>query len=69
MPLPPYHKHIGDPAVGESTHCICHLMKEPPPGGCGRSHCVNREGRPEGADVGEPEAPGQNERQQRAKSD
>jgi len=40
--FPPHHKHIRDPAVGESTHCICYLMDSPPPGGCGRSHCVNR---------------------------
>ena len=39
----PYHKHIGDPGVGDSTHCICHVLKDPPPGGCGREHCVNRE--------------------------
>ena len=44
---PPYHQHIGDPGVGDSTHCICHVLKNPPPGGCGRVHCVNREGRSE----------------------
>ena len=38
-----YHKHMSDPGVGDSTHCICHVLKHPPPGGCGRVHCVNRE--------------------------
>ena len=41
MKLPPYHKHIHDPTLGDSTHCICHKFDEPPPGGCGRLHCVN----------------------------
>ena len=67
MSLPPYHEHIGDPAVGDSTHCICHVLRNPPASGCGRVHCVNRKRGMDEADVGETEAPVQNEGQQRAK--
>ena len=43
MTQPQHHKHIHDPELGDSTHCICHNFAEPPSGGCGRVNCVNRE--------------------------
>ena len=62
--FPPYHDHFDDPTVGRSTHCICHLLRNRPPGGCGRSHCVNRKPRPAQEDAGEPEILVQNQPEQ-----
>ena len=61
MSLQPRHQHIGDPAVGDSTHCICHNLKNPPPGGCGRLHCFNSEGQSEREEGVQPDTdvPGQ----------
>jgi hypothetical protein len=62
--FPPYHDHFDDPTVGRSTHCICHLLRNRPPGGSGRVHCVNRKMLPDQSGTAEPEPSGHDQTEQ-----